>query len=140
MKAPLYVHIPYCLKKCGYCDFFSMPSGEVPSEYVKAVARQIEWLSKAFSVEEWTSVYIGGGTPSLLSPNGLAELCRAAKAAAPTAENCEWTIEMNPGTITRGLLEAAADGGVNRLSFGVQCKSDKVLRAAGRHSSERGRG
>ncbi len=135
MRPPLYIHIPYCLQKCGYCDFFSKPSGAVPAEYVKAVSRQIEHLAKAFCVEEWKSVYIGGGTPSLLSAEDLRFLCKTIKAAAPLAANCEWTIEMNPGTISRELLEAADACGITRLSVGIQCKNQKVLDAIGRRAS-----
>ena len=142
MRPPLYVHIPYCLQKCGYCDFFSKPAASVPAEYVKAVARQVEYLAREFCVEEWKSVYIGGGTPSLLSAADLKFLCKAIKAAAinkaePLAANCEWTIEMNPGTISRELLETAGACGINRLSVGIQCKKQKVLDAIGRRASER---
>lgn len=142
MKPPLYVHIPYCLQKCGYCDFFSASAPCVPPEYVRAVARQVEHLARAFCVEEWKSVYIGGGSPSLLGAEDLEFLCASIKAAAankeaPLAENCEWTIEMNPETVSRPLLEKAASCGINRLSVGIQCKNDKVLRAIGRRASER---
>lgn len=135
MRPPLYVHIPYCLKKCGYCDFFSKPSDGVPQEYVKAVSRQVEFLAREFSVEEWKSVYIGGGTPSLMGAEDLRFLCRAIKKAAPLSASCEWTIEMNPGSISRGLLEAASAEGINRLSLGIQCKNDKVLRAIERRAT-----
>ena len=137
MKPPLYVHIPYCLQKCGYCDFFSASAPCVPPEYVRAVARQLEHLARSFGVEKWKSVYIGGGTPSLLGAEDLEFLCESIKAAAPLAANCEWTIEMNPETVSRPLLEKAASCGINRLSVGIQCKNDKVLRAIGRRASER---
>ncbi|MEE3411557.1 MAG: radical SAM family heme chaperone HemW [Treponema sp.] len=142
MKPPLYVHIPYCLQKCGYCDFFSKAASCVPPEYVRAVARQLEHLARAFCVEGWKSVYIGGGSPSLLGAEDLEFLCASIKAAAlnkaaPLDENCEWTIEMNPETVSRPLLEKAASCGINRLSVGIQCKNDKVLRAIGRRASER---
>ena len=142
MKPPLYVHIPYCLQKCGYCDFFSVAAPCVPPEYVRAVARQLEHLAHSFGVEEWKSVYIGGGSPSLLGAEDLEFLCASIKAAAqnkaaPLDENCEWTIEMNPETVSRPLLEKAASCGINRLSVGIQCKNDKVLRAIGRRASER---
>lgn len=142
MKPPLYVHIPYCLQKCGYCDFFSVSAPCVPPEYVRAVARQLEHLAHSFCVEGWKSVYIGGGSPSLLGAEDLEFLCASIKAAAlnkdaPLAENCEWTIEMNPETVSRPLLEKAASCGINRLSVGIQCKNDKVLRAIGRRASER---
>lgn len=142
MKPPLYVHIPYCLQKCGYCDFFSASASCVPPEYVRAVARQLEHLARAFRVEKWKSVYIGGGSPSLLGAEDLEFLCASIKAAAlnkaaPLDENCEWTIEMNPETVSRQLLEKAASCGINRLSVGIQCKNDKVLRAIGRRASER---
>lgn len=137
MKPPLYVHIPYCLQKCGYCDFFSTSASCVPPEYVRAVARQLEHLAHSFRVEKWKSVYIGGGSPSLLGAEDLEFLCQSIKAAAPLAANCEWTIEMNPETVSRPLLEKAASCGINRLSVGIQCKNDKVLRAIGRRASER---
>lgn len=142
MKPPLYVHIPYCLQKCGYCDFFSKAASCVPPEYVRAVARQLEHLARAFCVDGWKSVYIGGGSPSLLGAEDLEFLCESIKAAAlnkaaPLDENCEWTIEMNPETVSRPLLEKAASCGINRLSVGIQCKNDKVLRAIGRKASER---
>ncbi len=137
MRPPLYVHIPYCLQKCGYCDFFSASAPCVPPEYVRAVARQLEHLARAFCVEGWKSVYIGGGSPSLLGAEDLEFLCASIKAAAPLAANCEWTIEMNPETVSRPLLEKAASCGINRLSVGIQCKNDKVLRAIGRRASER---
>ncbi len=142
MRPPLYVHIPYCLQKCGYCDFFSKAASCVPPEYARAVARQLEHLAHSFGVEKWKSVYIGGGTPSLLGAEDLEFLCASIKAAAqnkaaPLDENCEWTIEMNPETVSRPLLEKAASCGINRLSVGIQCKNDKVLRAIGRRASER---
>lgn len=135
MRPPLYIHIPYCLQKCGYCDFFSKPSGSVPPEYVKAVSRQIEYLAREFCVEEWKSVYIGGGSPSLLSAKDLEFLCQSIKAAAPLAAKCEWTIEMNPETVSRELLEAANARGINRLSVGIQCKNQKVLDAISRRAT-----
>ncbi|MBQ6029784.1 MAG: radical SAM family heme chaperone HemW [Treponema sp.] len=142
MRPPLYVHIPYCLQKCGYCDFFSASAPCVPPEYVRAVARQLEHLAHSFCVEGWKSVYIGGGSPSLLDAEDLEFLCASIKAAAlnkdaPLDENCEWTIEMNPETVSRPLLEKAASCGINRLSVGIQCKNDKVLRAIGRRANER---
>ena len=137
MKAPLYIHIPYCLRKCGYCDFFSRPAREVPAEYVKAVARQIKFLAREFSVEEWKSVYIGGGSPSLLDAAQIKFLGTAVKEAAPLSESCEWTIEMNPESMARESLLAASECGINRLSLGVQCKNDKVLQAIGRGAKER---
>lgn len=135
MRPPLYIHIPYCLQKCGYCDFFSKPSGSVPPEYVKAVSRQIEYLAREFCVEEWKSVYIGGGSPSLLSAKDLEFLCQSIKAAAPLAAKREWTIEMNPETVSRELLEAANARGINRLSVGIQCKNQKVLDAISRRAT-----
>ena len=137
MKAPLYVHIPYCLKKCGYCDFFSIPQKSVPNDYVEALAQQIEFLAKNFFVEEWKSVYIGGGSPSLLAPESLAFLCKKIKDAAPLSDGGEWTVEMNPGSLSKELLEAAKAGGANRLSVGIQCKNDLVLKTAGRLATEK---
>ncbi len=129
---PLYIHIPFCKKKCDYCDFFSMT--KFNSNYIEALVSQLEYFARAFNVQGWKSIYIGGGTPSILPQASLALLCASIKKAAPPAKNCEWTLEMNPGTITEELLETAKRGGVNRLSIGVQCMNDRVLGAIGRNA------
>ena len=134
----LYVHIPFCVKKCSYCDFFSLPVGKsgVPSSYVKALINEISFFARKYSVQNWKSVYIGGGTPSLLSAGDLLLLCKGIESAAPfSSVDFEFTVEANPDDITKEFLEAAWAGGVNRISAGVQSLDDKVLQAAGRRCS-----
>ncbi len=140
MKMPLYIHIPFCLKKCDYCDFFSkIPEDSrfivknfTIKDYIDALSSQIDFLIKHFSVKNFTTIYIGGGTPSVLSAGHLERLCGK---IAPFAKNAEFTIEINPGDLTEDFLRAASAGGINRLSLGIQCKDDDVLRAVGRRTT-----
>ncbi len=137
---PLYIHIPFCLKKCDYCDFFSaIPEDSqfivknfTINDYIEALLNQISFLKEHFSVKNFTSVYIGGGTPSVLGAKQLEILCEG---ISPLANGAEFTIEANPGDLTKEFLQAAAAGGINRLSLGIQCKNDEVLRAVGRRTT-----
>lgn len=140
MKTSLYIHIPFCIKKCDYCDFFSrtpenshfIVKNFTINDYIDALSNHIAFLTEHFSVKNFTSVYIGGGTPSVLSARHLERLCGK---IAPFARNAEFTIEINPGDLTEEFLLAAASGGINRLSLGIQCKNDEVLRAVGRRTT-----
>ena len=138
----LYIHIPYCISKCDYCDFFSVPCERivpceqiVPGEYLSALIREIKYKAAVHHVSRWDSVYIGGGTPSLLSVRQLDELCEAVETAAPIDEKAECTIEMNPETVTDEKLLAVQSHFVNRLSLGVQSLSDGALQQVHRHCS-----
>ncbi len=136
----LYIHIPFCVKKCSYCDFFSVPVGNsgVPSSYVKSLVNEVSFFARKYSVQNWKSVYIGGGTPSLLSASDLLFLCNGIKAAAPfSSVDFEFSVEVNPDDITIEFLEAAWSGGVNRISAGVQSLDDEVLHAVGRRCSRK---
>lgn len=136
----LYIHIPFCLKKCDYCDFFSkIPKNSrfivknfTINDYIEALLNQIIFLTEHFSVKKFTTVYIGGGTPSVLGAEQLEVLCEK---IAPLANGAEFTIEANPGDLSEEFLLAAASGGINRLSLGIQCKNDDVLRAVGRRTT-----
>lgn len=136
----LYIHIPFCLKKCDYCDFFSkIPKDSrfivkkfTINDYIDALLNQIIFLTEHFSVKNFTTVYIGGGTPSVLGAEQLEALCEK---IAPLANGAEFTIEANPGDLSEEFLLAAASGGINRLSLGIQCKNDDVLRAVGRRTT-----
>ena len=136
----LYIHIPFCLKKCDYCDFFSkIPKDSrfivknfTINDYIEALLNQIIFLIEHFSVKKFTTMYIGGGTPSVLGAEQLEVLC---KKIAPLANGAEFTIEANPGDLSEEFLLAAASGGINRLSLGIQCKNDDVLRAVGRRTT-----
>lgn len=131
----LYFHIPFCAKKCPYCDFYSVPySKETVSRYVGAILRNIGHYPITHKVD---SVYFGGGTPSLLSPAQVAEILDACAGAYAIAEDAEITLEYNPTRKGEDYLRAIRSAGVNRLSVGTQSFSDAQLRLLGRtHTAE----
>ncbi|MBC8124177.1 MAG: radical SAM family heme chaperone HemW [Candidatus Kapabacteria bacterium] len=113
----LYLHIPFCEKKCSYCDFYSIESTEHIDAFVRTLLQEID-LRTTSNVA--TSVFFGGGTPSLLSPADMATIISKLRSSYAIAEDAEWTMECNPGTVTLERLEAYRASGINRLSFGVQ--------------------
>lgn len=129
----LYLHIPFCVKKCDYCDFLSAPSDEKTMErYTKALVKEIELnkeLMKEYLVD---TVFIGGGTPSILEGNLIAGIMRALRSNAKIVEDAEITIECNPGTVTEEKLLSYKNAGINRISFGLQSANDEELRSIGR--------
>jgi len=131
MKPSLYIHIPVCLKKCDYCDFFSVPGigGQKLSRIVQALRNEIADREKKHARDGWKTVYIGGGTPSLLDPGDITLLCESIRTDG------EWTIEANPEDLTLEWLEACRSGGINRLSLGIQSMDDEVLSGVGRRGS-----
>ena len=136
---PLYIHIPFCRSKCSYCDFFSIPSAcskAIPDSYIDALKKELEYRCNDYKIESWKTVYFGGGTPSLLVPEQLRELFDFVRSVVPggIADDAEITIEANPADINQSFLETIADVGVNRLSLGIQCCSQKVLAFLGRRS------
>jgi oxygen-independent coproporphyrinogen-3 oxidase len=149
MDPSLYVHIPLCLKKCDYCDFFSVtdaeislrsPSPEKPADRIVArLAREIADWRDELAVDRWKTVYVGGGTPSLLSPANIVTLCEgiALGGKGNMAAPDEWTIEANPEDIGKEWLDACAHGGIDRLSLGIQSLDDFSLAAVGRRGSAR---
>ncbi len=133
----LYIHIPFCVSRCDYCDFFSsvINGSAVSSSYIDALINEISFYAMRFNVPEWATVYIGGGTPSLISPCDIVRLCDGIKKAAPFSKNIEFTMEMNPSDVTPDILGAASSGGITRLSLGIQSFSDKCLSLVHRRSS-----
>ena len=131
----LYVHLPWCLRKCPYCDFNSheLPGGEVPEQlYVDALVADLEASLGIVWGREVHSVFIGGGTPSLFSPQAIDRLLADIRARLRLAPDCEITLEANPGTFERDRFRAFRAAGVTRLSVGVQSFDDDRLRALGR--------
>lgn len=131
-KFSLYVHIPFCTSKCDYCDFFSTGIGlckSVPDDYVDCVVKEVKTYAKIFGVQEWNTVYIGGGTPSLLSPVQLNSLFDGIQKSCKCGISCgaEVTVEMNPESLDKELLSAADFCGVNRLSLGIQSLNSAAL-------------
>ena len=131
----LYVHLPWCLRKCPYCDFNSheAPSGELPQQrYLDALVADLEAALPIVWGREVHSVFIGGGTPSLFSPAGIDRLLADIRARLKLAADCEITLEANPGTFERDRFRAFRSAGVTRLSVGVQSFNDEHLKALGR--------
>lgn len=125
----LYLHIPFCRQRCGYCDFntFTGLSRLMPA-YVKCLRQEMEWVAKRFSGDvRIDTIFFGGGTPSLLSLDQFAEIFGSMRAAFQVLPDAEITIEANPGTVTREYLQGLAGLGVNRLSFGMQSANPQDL-------------
>jgi oxygen-independent coproporphyrinogen-3 oxidase len=138
----LYIHIPWCVKKCPYCDFNShgLRSDLPVREYIAALLADLEGdlhdFDGAVGGREIISVFFGGGTPSLFPPDAIAAILEGASARIPFATDCETTLETNPGTVEHGRFDGYLAAGVNRISFGVQSFDDEKLRALGRiHSA-----
>ena len=131
----LYIHIPFCRSKCAYCDFFSITENADVS-YLKALSNEISYYADYYSVDEWQTVYIGGGTPSLLKSEQIVFLMDAVKKSCRNgiAAGAEVTIEANPADITGEFLDTLIKSGINRLSLGVQCLDGGVLRTLGRRA------
>lgn len=137
MPLSLYVHIPWCVRKCPYCDFNSHESaGKLPEgDYVGALLRDLESDLLDFSPSrELQSIFFGGGTPSLFSPEAIDTLLTGIGARCPVSASAEITLEANPGTVTAAVdrFSGLLDAGVSRLSLGVQSFNDESLRALGR--------
>lgn len=132
----LYIHIPFCVRKCIYCDFLSVPyNEELAFRYMTSVLTELD-LRKDVA-DELTTVYIGGGTPTTVPVLALIRLLRRIRESFRIAADAEITIEANPGTIDKEKVRALADAGVNRFSIGVQSFHDHELKLLGRiHSFE----
>jgi len=135
----LYIHIPWCVRKCPYCDFNSHEArSAIPEkEYVAALVRDIELALPQIWGRKVYTVFFGGGTPSLLSGAAIGEILRQVRLLLPLDLNAEITLEANPGTVEADKFALFRDAGVNRLSLGIQSFNDTHLRALGRiHSAD----
>lgn len=130
----LYVHVPWCVQKCPYCDFNSHEAnGEIPeTEYVAALITDLQSALPLIWGRPVTSVFFGGGTPSLLSPAAIDELIAAFRALAMLSPEAEITLEANPGTVEAAKFIGFRQAGINRLSLGIQSFNDDHLQALGR--------
>ncbi|HEX7558544.1 MAG TPA: radical SAM family heme chaperone HemW [Usitatibacter sp.] len=138
----LYVHIPWCLRKCPYCDFNSHEKrGEIPEEeYVDALIADLEASLPDVWGRRLHTIFIGGGTPSLLAPRSIDRLLTAVRTLIMAGPDTEITMEANPGTFERERFRGFRDAGVNRLSLGVQSFDDAKLAAIGRvHGADEAR-
>ena len=126
----LYLHIPFCIRKCAYCGFFSVTDRSLIPAFRSALRREMA-LRRGWAAS-FDTLYWGGGTPSVLSPDDLEGLAAEIRAAFTITHDAEITLEANPGDITRELLTAVRRAGVNRLNIGVQSFDDTILAFLGR--------
>lgn len=130
----LYIHVPWCVKKCPYCDFNShRTTGDIPEDaYVKALLHDFQNEAESIQGRSIHSIFIGGGTPSLLTANAYQKLFTGLQSQVCFSDDIEITMEANPGTYEHDRFQAYLDAGVNRLSLGVQSFQDDKLAALGR--------
>jgi len=129
----LYVHVPFCVSKCAYCDFASYAGREADiPRYVDAVVREITRRGALAGHPKADTIFLGGGTPSLLDEFQVTRILDALFEAFPMEEGAEITCECNPGTLTTPFAEALGKAGVNRLSMGAQARQSRLLRLIGR--------
>lgn len=130
----LYLHIPFCLRKCNYCDFcsFADTTEREREDYVTSLCREIGARADALGHPTADSVFFGGGTPSLLTAGQMERILAAIAGGFPLTRDCEITAEVNPATADRARLSAYRAAGVNRLSVGMQSGSDRELELLGR--------
>lgn len=129
----LYIHIPFCIRKCLYCDFLSGPAGEEErASYVDALICEIRSQRENFSEYHVSSVFAGGGTPSILSGEETLRIFDALRETFTIEDSAEITMEVNPGTVTEGKARAWKKAGINRLSIGLQSADNDELRLLGR--------
>ena len=146
MNTSLYIHIPFCAKKCDYCDFYSVPAGvkfdgdspdRLLDRFVEALCQDIAWQLAVFHVTKLASVYIGGGTPSLLGPGRIKTLLGFLSIVGAPRGDGEFTVEVNPESVDENFLRVCLEGGVTRISCGIQTFDERARRAVGRRGERR---
>ena len=129
----LYLHIPFCVKKCAYCDFLSFPSGqEIQRQYAKRLMEDIDCMGKKYGDIPVDTIFIGGGTPSVPESRLIVDLMGHVNRAFQISDGAEISMEANPGTVTREKLKEYRRAGINRISFGLQSANDRELKLLGR--------
>lgn len=134
-RVGIYIHIPFCVRKCNYCDFLSAPGDFKTQElYLHALCRQIRLTAQAEREQELSvcSIFIGGGTPSIWQGEWISDVLSCVRECFPLEPDAEITIECNPGTLTAQKLAVYRAAGINRLSIGLQSANDERLLALGR--------
>ena len=129
----LYIHIPFCIKKCDYCDFVSYSMGiDAQHEFKDALFKEIDMYRNKCAKMVFNSIYIGGGTPSVMHEGFIYDLSRKIYSTFHFEGEIEFTIEVNPNSVTSNKLMEYLRAGVNRVSVGVQCIDSKILANVGR--------
>lgn len=129
----LYIHIPFCVKKCAYCDFLSFAADEQTQRaYVKALEKELDFYGQKYSDRYLSTIFIGGGTPSWLDAQEMAELMECVYRNFEVAADAEITIECNPGTVSDEKFAVYKSSGINRISIGLQSADNEELKTLGR--------
>lgn len=129
----LYIHIPFCVRKCNYCDFLSSPADRGTQEaYMAALFSEIVGRAAEYQEYQVVSVFIGGGTPSVVETKWIVQLMELVRENYQLVEDTEITMEVNPGTVNAGMLDSYYEAGINRLSIGLQSANDRELKKLGR--------
>ena len=135
MKKPLgiYIHIPFCVRKCKYCDFLSGPAAkEVQKDYVEKLLEEIDQWKDLLKQRKTETIFFGGGTPSVIDEEDIRKILKKIKGSGNVSENAEISIEANPGTVTKEKLQVWKSAGINRISFGLQSADNEELKSLGR--------
>ena len=136
-RISLYIHIPFCVKKCEYCDFYSLCDLSLREKYVNALIAQIKDFRSEAKNKLVDTIYFGGGTPSLLSGDDMLRIMKTIRSVFRVAEEAEISMEANPGTLNPEKLSAYREAGINRLSLGLQSADPEELKRLGRiHTRE----
>lgn len=132
-KLGVYIHIPFCVKKCNYCDFLSAPgTRQVRNDYMGQLLREMEEKKEVLMDYQTDTIFIGGGTPSIIESVWIEKILCKLNELAYITDNCEITMEMNPGTVTKESLAVYKKAGVNRVSLGLQSADNTLLKKLGR--------
>lgn len=134
-NAGLYIHVPFCRSKCAYCDFYSITDHGAIDAWLEALSLEME-MYRGFA-PAFDTVYVGGGTPSCLNAERLAEMLRQVRSAFPVVPSAEITVEVNPGDVDTAFLGRLREAGFNRVSIGVQSLDDGILSTLGRRHNGR---
>ena len=137
MSYSLYIHIPFCKKKCAYCDFpsYAGKEGLIP-EYIEALKAEAGYYASLYERPKVKTIFFGGGTPTLLTEDQIADIFDALSTDFDIESGAEISVEANPGTVTRGKLKALKKAGANRISLGAQTFNNKLLKKIGRIHKE----
>jgi oxygen-independent coproporphyrinogen III oxidase len=136
----VYIHVPFCGVKCGYCDFYSLPFDADTAghaEIIDAILRQLRGFGDVLQPAGYSTVYIGGGTPNILPPRQFQHLVEGTAACVGPRNGEEWTVELNPEYVSEEYIRLLEDSPVTRISVGVQSFSDNLLRRIGRRCTAR---
>lgn len=132
-KLSLYIHIPFCVRKCNYCDFLSSSCDDgTKQEYVEALCQEIKVRAEEYKEKIVDTIFFGGGTPSILSGEQMTKIMTVIRSSFQILPDAEISLEMNPGTVDRQKLETYKELGINRLSIGLQSANNEELRILGR--------